>query len=527
LKEKVMKTDLAAFLPKGNVNEPVESLDELSQNLLLKIDELKNAKEALLKSEHQYKLIVENQTDFVAEIDTKGRFLFVSPSYCAFVGKSQEELLSKGYFSLLRNKSKGSNEILEKISKPPYSHYLEKFTLTPKGWKWIAWSVKSIRNKPKTVTTLIATGQDITERKKAEEKIEHNEIQLQKIFNSMAEGATLWDAKLRFVRTNPEAERIFRRDSVDLEGQPFKFSRWKKRPLWKIIRPDGTPRPDEERPAYRAMKEKREIRDAEGGVKWPDGEITWIHANSAPILDNKGNIEGIVTTITDITEQKKLREEKEHFTRRLIELQEEERKHTARELHDAILPNLANILNYTSKLIGTMETLSDKDQLYLQWLRDNTQKAISEIRDFSYELRPGVLDHLGLTPALESLVDAENEAGQTRIEMITRGIERNLSEEIKLELFRITEEALDNVMKHSEATKATVILEFFPRKIKLKVLDNGKGFNLKQMPVFAAKGAIGFIYMQERAKLIGANFDIESQPGHGTFVRVEKLLDNG
>ena len=96
-----------------------------------------------------------------------------------------------------------------------------------------------------------------------------------------------------------------------------------------------------------------------------------------------------------------------------------------------------------------------------------------------------------------------------------------MSDEISLALYRITQEALNNVRKHSEATQATVALTYTPLKVSLSISDNGKGFKLPEKQEFDSHLGLGLIGMRERAQLVGANLTIESIPGHGTTVQVE------
>jgi PAS domain S-box-containing protein len=251
----------------GNIIKPVNNQGECHQRLLREIKELERTKALLAEGKEKYALLAENLVDFIVKADTKGHFLFVNPSYCHIMGKNKRDLLRKGYLYFIHNRnSKALSSSLDGLNKPPNTSFLEQRILTSKGWRWIAWSIRSKFDNKGNLAAFVATGRDITEHKLDEERLRQNEIQLQNLNHSIAEGVILWDAKLRFVRTNPEIERLFREDSSHLEGYPFSISQWKARPEWEIIRPDGTPRPDNERPANRAMIEGQEIRDVEGAL---------------------------------------------------------------------------------------------------------------------------------------------------------------------------------------------------------------------------------------------------------------------
>ncbi len=137
-------------------------------------------------------------------------------------------------------------------------------------------------------------------------------------------------------------------------------------------------------------------------------------------------------------------------------------------------------------------------------------------------MRPGGLDQVGLIPALELLTDELNKEGKVNAHIEVIGPEQRLSPEAELVLFRIAQEALRNVRRHSQATEAVVRVEFALKKVKLDVTDNGSGFELPEvLGDFAGRGKLGLIGMHERARLLGGSFSVKSQPGRGTTVAVE------
>jgi two-component system sensor histidine kinase DegS len=144
------------------------------------------------------------------------------------------------------------------------------------------------------------------------------------------------------------------------------------------------------------------------------------------------------------------------------------------------------------------------------------------VRKFSRDLRPSILDDLGLLPALEWITgELKNEYGvETSLELV--GSEKRLSQEAELLLFRIVQEALRNIAKHAQASRAEVTVEFDERKIAVTIRDNGIGFqppeNLGALPY---KGKLGLAGMQERVQLLGGSLKLDSESGKGTTVFVE------
>ncbi|MEM5948117.1 PAS domain S-box protein [Spirochaetia bacterium 38H-sp] len=151
--------------------------------------------EALRKSESRYRVLVENQTDMVVKVDTEGRFLYVSPSYCAVFGKSEEELLGRSFVPLVHPDDRESTlKAIENVYRPPYTAYMEQRAITKDGYRWIAWSDSAIMDEEGNIKAIIGVGRDIHDkktaeielnktRKKLEETLEEKEILLKELIH--------------------------------------------------------------------------------------------------------------------------------------------------------------------------------------------------------------------------------------------------------------------------------------------------------------------------------------------------------
>jgi two-component system, NarL family, sensor histidine kinase UhpB len=220
-------------------------------------------------------------------------------------------------------------------------------------------------------------------------------------------------------------------------------------------------------------------------------------------------------------EQRSLQEEKEQFTRRLMEVQEEERKRISRDLHDETAQYLALLSLEMDNLISKEESSSQEVVSKLKRLKEIADKALHEVRRFSHELRPSVLEQFGLAEALKLIIGEFNERQETHVGFKIDGEEARLKEDVELVLFRITQEALNNIRKHSEAKAAEVILKFSSNKVSLSIADYGKGFDVSKKRVSSEKGGLGLVGMRERAGLVGAALKIKSTINKGTTVLVE------
>jgi two-component system sensor histidine kinase DegS len=233
-------------------------------------------------------------------------------------------------------------------------------------------------------------------------------------------------------------------------------------------------------------------------------------------------IEGVGRQAGIAIENAHLYENLRSYVRLITRAQEDERKRIARELHDDAAQNLAFLSRQIDSLTTFGERLPEPTVQRLEQLRELTSTTLQGVRRFSQDLRPPALDDLGLLPALEGLTaDLLKRIGM-ETELKVLGDQRRLSAETELVLFRITQEALRNVEKHSGASVVMVTVEFSEARVGITVSDNGIGFHLPEtMGNLAHLGKLGLIGMQERAQLLGGTLAVQSDPGHGTAVVVD------
>lgn len=224
----------------------------------------------------------------------------------------------------------------------------------------------------------------------------------------------------------------------------------------------------------------------------------------------------------NIIKQKQAQERLSFYLQQVTRAQEEERRRIARELHDDTAQDMVILLRQVDELMSSADKLSPENTKLLEELRRQSSKILDGVHRFSQDLRPSVLDDLGLLPALEWLTADLTEHLGIAVEMKVLGSVRRFSPEIELVLFRVAQEALRNVWKHSGTSRAWVTLEFGDDKTVLTVKDDGKGFELPQrMEDLTVAGRLGLAGMQERAQLIGGRLKLESKPGKGTTVTLE------
>lgn len=218
--------------------------------------------------------------------------------------------------------------------------------------------------------------------------------------------------------------------------------------------------------------------------------------------------------------------EKEAARQALIEkivfAQEEERKNVARELHDQFGQSLSNTLLQIESRCKDCPHRTEQCQI----MKDDISGLIDEVRQLAWDMRPSILDDYGLDVSLQRYV--EEMSNRLSIPIDYQGVlpagEKRLPPQVEVSLYRITQEAITNIMRHAKAERASVVLLCRESEVTLMVEDNGQGFDAALAQRDDAK-SLGVMGMRERANLLGGDLAIESQPGHGTTVRIRLPLE--
>jgi signal transduction histidine kinase len=198
--------------------------------------------------------------------------------------------------------------------------------------------------------------------------------------------------------------------------------------------------------------------------------------------------------------------------------QEEERMRLARELHDDTIQAVIALKQRVQLANKSVKTESAHEAL--KELENLAEETVQNLRRLTRALRPIYLEDLGLVTALGMLASETSQAHPLQVDFQILGDERRLPREVELALYRIAQEAMNNVVHHAKADRATLLISF-DKEITLEIIDNGAGFTVPKSPTeFAPKGHFGLLGMRERADLIGAKLDVQSEAGKGTKLSV-------
>ena len=276
--------------------------------------------------------------------------------------------------------------------------------------------------------------------------------------------------------------------------------------------------------AYSAAFDLRHDFQLEYRVRRFDGEYRWIVAYGAPRFRPNGTFCGYVGSCVDITERKLSEMSLHELTGRLIHAQEEERSRIARDLHDDINQRMAFLQIGLDQFKHTSLEITPEDRKQLDKLVEVASEISADLHNMSHQLHPGKLDLQGLVAALASFCKELSHQYSLQVVFLHHNVPVHLPKDIELCLFRVSQEALRNVVKHARTSKATVKLSAQAGAIELCVSDFGLGFNAATV---AGKGGLGLISMCERLRLVGGLLVIESKPSHGTRICARIPLSNG
>ena len=209
--------------------------------------------------------------------------------------------------------------------------------------------------------------------------------------------------------------------------------------------------------------------------------------------------------------------ERQLYITKLVDTQENERHRIAQEIHDETIQTLMVIANKADSLASF--STSDEEKQGNVWIKEVVLQTIEDLRRLSLDLRPSILDNFGIVSGLRWLVNNSNSQKNAHIDISIKGEERKISPLTEVTLFRVAQEAIHNIQRHSQAQKASVVLEFDDDFLKLTLRDDGIGFKPPdRLALYAREGKLGLIGMEQRILSTGGHIKIDSKPGEGAII---------
>ncbi len=487
---------------------------------------------ALAESDARFKAIFDNAAIGISLIAPDGRVLAVNPALQRIAGRSEAELLSLGgqAITYAEDRDVGRKEFAEVMAGERDAYRAEKRYVHPDGRiQWMRQSVSTVRDAGGKVLHLVVIAEDIDQSKRALEDLRASEARFKAVFDNAAVGIAMMTLDRHIVEINPTVvrltgyspEEMFNINPTDMV---FEEDRTMDRELFQDLVAGR-------RDQY--LVEKRYYRR--------DGSLFWGRINFSLVRNEQGRPHYIISIIEEITEERTARQalasqEAEHrrqLEQRIAERTEElnaanerlrekaaldavvaERTRLARDLHDAVTQSLFSTTLIADVLPDLWAMNQAEGQRRLEELRHLTRGALAEMRTLLVELRPNALTAVPLPALLRQLTEAMANRSRIAVQLSAEG-ECTLPPDVQVGLYRIAQEALNNVVKHAGARQAVVTLRLCD-PVRLTVADDGSGFD----PGAVTADHLGLRIMRERAEAIGARLTVYSEPGEGTQVSV-------
>ena len=477
--------------------------------ILQDITGTKSAQKALADAERKYREMFENAQEGIFQSTPDGHYLTANPALARMHGFDSPEELMRERTDISRDAyaNPKRREAFKKLMESEGFVRGFEFQLSRRDGEqiWVSVNARVVRDEQGGTIYYEGTGLDITEQRLSERSLRESEERYRELFENSRDAIYVHDLGGRYVSVNRAAELLSGFDRREILGKHYS----------NFIAP-------------RNLKNAREsfCRKLDAPVETIyEAEVVCKNGRRIPVeissrmIYRDGHPIGVQGIARDITERKRSQQTLQNYSRRLMEVQEAERQNLSRELHDEIGQALTAIrinLEWMRRAnIAAPEALPRIDESI-----DAVDDAVKRVRELSLELRPSLLDDLGLTSALRWYVDRF--AFRTGINAQVVGeIQRadHIPHEVETAAFRIVQEALTNVARHSLATRVSIDVSQRQGELHLEVYDNGIGFDAESiLNGKSSAAALGLRGMQERALAVNGEIHIISQLRAGTHI---------
>jgi PAS domain S-box-containing protein len=469
------------------------------------ITDRREAEKELLKSEERYKRIFENLQDVYYEAGIDGTILEVSPSIEKFSLYKRKELIGRSLYNIYADPKDRDKFITLIIEKGRVNDY--EINLKDKDGSARPFSITTllIRDHQGIPVRLIGSMRDISERKRAEEALLESEERYRQLFNNESDAVMIFDANSKqFEDANPATLSLFeypKDEFLNLTVKDISAEKDKtKAAVERIISGDSE---GKYIPLRYFIKKN--------GATFP-GEI---YAGTY-ISDGRKKIIGAVR---DITNRMRAEETIRELSFSLWNAQEMERKRIASELHDDFGQTLAflkiKIKNIQNKLPSHQNELIEEFENTLKY----ADQLIEKVRTLSHGLTPLVLNHIGLTASLQSLIEELSQYAYMKIKKDIANIDKMFSPLAEIAIYRIFQEIFTNIEKHANADYVKIEIKKQNSSVYFQIEDNGKGFDIERIELnYLNEKRIGLASLKERVRMLGGRFKIQSQLNEGTKI---------
>ncbi|HTQ52253.1 MAG TPA: PAS domain S-box protein [Candidatus Acidoferrales bacterium] len=480
------------------------------------LQERKEAEEAIRKSEEKFSKAFRASPDGLAisELET-GRYIEVNEGYCRLYGHTREQMLGHTSLELGILDNPADREIMVRgLKTAGVVRDLELRTRTRSGeLRIISLSAESIEigGTPCLVSVL----HDITDRIRAEQALRESEQRFRSYFDLAAVGFSITGRDRRLLAVNDDYCRILGYSREELLQKTWA----------ELTHPEDLVENEEKFNLVLAGKTDAYTLDKRLFRK--DGQIVHGTVSARCVRGPDGSPDYFVSLLLDITDRHRaaLREKqaRQEFTQQLIASQEAERQRIAAELHDSLGQNLSVIKN-RAQLALQLPGLPVDAARQLEAIERVVAETIADTRNLAHNLRPLHVEQVGLTDSLGVLIREISQSSDIHFERRLENVDDLFTGNAATNVYRIVQEALNNLIKHSQAREAAVTLERDVRSVRLRVADDGVGFDTGAT---RKRGGLGLNNIRERVSMLGGTVTLHSAPGQGTQLTIELPIADG
>lgn len=494
----------------------ISVLEILCDNISIALQKI-SVEEELRKSEDKFRMLVKLSPAGIYMTDNDGKCTFVNEAWCRMAGMEPEEAYGDGWINAIHPDDRTRVFKLWELYVNSGKEWNWSYRFVDKQGtiRWIYGLSRPVLSEQGKIVGFLGTNTDITDRKLAEENLKQSEEKYRLLSEQSGVGVALFSKEGIIMYFNNRALKNLGGRSEDYIGKSLQDVFGKK---------DGNKYLKRVTEAIRLRKNMV----FEDYYSSPTGNY-WFASSHSLFSNSNGEVIGVQVVSHDISERKlfedqlkKSTNELRELARHLVEVREFERTRIARDLHDDLGQKLTAInmdISWLKTRIGVQSrTVENK----VQQMTSLMNETIESVQKISYGLRPSILDDLGLLPALEWLIKEFNKTSGITINASFAPKELDVDSQISLIVFRIVQEALTNVTRHSKATKAFLLINKLGKILEVSVRDNGKGIEIEKIENPKSFCLVG---MRERVILIGGELVISGRPGEGTLIHVRIPLD--
>jgi len=471
----------------------------------------------LLRSENMFSSAFRLSPDPVGiSMVPESRFVEVNDSFTRFTGYTRQEALGRtGEEMQLWVEAEHRAKVMAKLRDEKEVRDEEFRCRTKSGEIRIgqfSGTLIEINGRPHALVVI----RDVTDRRRVEEALRMSEAKFRTVVEGLHVGVVLLGSKAEILFANRAAEQMFGVALEDVLGRNSSE-------LGLVaIYEDGTEMPFAERPGPRALATGKPVRNEVMGWRRQDSdEVLWILGEVVPLFNEDGQLDKLVVSFSDITKRKQAEDALQQLSTRLLQLQDEERRRLGRELHDSLAQSVLAVNLNLAQVGRSSVPLDEKSRRAMTEARRVLQEMSQEIRTLSYLLHPPVLDELGLASAVKEYAKGFSERSGIELEVELQAGFARLSQEAETALFRIVQESLTNIQRHSGSPTAKIRLHGTVSRVELEISDQGQGMDQKSVKSGSSTRSrlgVGILGMRERMTQLGGKLAVESNSS-GTTVR--------